>query len=101
MFRLTLRSMFVVAIMSAACLRGAAAMPDTPDVSGGSVVTVAQSLTPLEQLLNADGTLNLTTGFSGSVDVSGWVMRTEADGAPASCAQEIPTPIPRRSALTT
>jgi hypothetical protein len=42
----------------------------------------AQPLTSLERLLNADGTLNLTTGFSGSVDVSGWAMRTGSNGAP-------------------
>jgi hypothetical protein len=39
-------------------------------------------LTPLETLLEPDGSLNLNTGFSGSADVKGWTMTTAADGAP-------------------
>ena len=50
--------------------------------SSGPKDQLAPALTPLERLLNADGTLNLTTGFSGSLDVSGWAMRTDANGAP-------------------
>ncbi|MGC9399620.1 MAG: hypothetical protein ACP5HM_10855 [Anaerolineae bacterium] len=42
----------------------------------------AGALTPLESLLNADGTLNLETGFTGSLDPSGWRMTYTADGAP-------------------
>ncbi len=50
--------------------------------SSGQEDHLAQSLTPLERLLNDDGTLNLTTGFSGSIDVSGWAMRADANGVP-------------------
>jgi hypothetical protein len=42
----------------------------------------SQSLISLERLLNADGTLNLATGYNGSIDASGWAMRTDASGAP-------------------
>jgi len=38
--------------------------------------------TPLETLLNADGTLNLASGFSGSLDISGWSMTLAANGTP-------------------
>ncbi len=37
---------------------------------------------PLETLLNADGTLNLSTGFSGSLDIGGWSMALASDGTP-------------------
>lgn len=40
-----------------------------------------QSL-PLENLLNQDGTLNLGTGFSGSLDATGWQMVTDSNGQP-------------------
>jgi hypothetical protein len=40
------------------------------------------ALSPLETLLNPDGTLNLATGFSGSLDVRGWQMATGPDGTP-------------------
>src|SRR5438445_11702325 len=38
--------------------------------------------TPLESLLNKDGTLKLDTGFSGSLDPSGWRMATGPNGKP-------------------
>src|SRR5581483_10190794 len=38
--------------------------------------------TPLERLLRPDGTLDLATGFSGSLDPAGWQMETGPDGAP-------------------
>ena len=37
---------------------------------------------PLEKLLNEDGTLDLGAGFSGSVDPSGWQMKTRPGGEP-------------------
>ena len=37
---------------------------------------------PMEALLKADGSLDLTTGFSGSLDAAGWRMTTAEDGAP-------------------
>src|SRR5438552_1792116 len=37
---------------------------------------------PLAELLNSDGTMNLSTGFSGTVDIAGWQMASGLDGAP-------------------
>ena len=37
---------------------------------------------PLDTLLNPDGALNLTTGFSGSLDATGWQMAAGPDGDP-------------------
>src|SRR5690349_3701665 len=37
---------------------------------------------PLGELLNPDGTMNLDTGFSGSVDMAGWKMDGGLSGAP-------------------
>ena len=36
----------------------------------------------LETLLSPDGTLDLSTGFSGTLDPAGWRMRYTEDGAP-------------------
>ena len=36
---------------------------------------------PLEKMLNPDGSLNLLTGFSGSLDVKGWQMEHAPDDA--------------------
>ena len=41
-----------------------------------------QQTKPLKDLLNRDGTLNLKTGFHGSVDVKGWKMVTDKKGHP-------------------
>src|SRR5262245_43410914 len=38
--------------------------------------------TPLGEMLNSDGTLNLSTGFSGSLDPSGWAMVSGAGEPP-------------------
>ncbi len=56
-----------------------------PDVHASAMPTSTTrqpATTPLETLLNADGTLNLSTGFSGSLDLSGWHMALAADGTP-------------------
>src|SRR5207249_2304042 len=37
---------------------------------------------PLAGLLNPDGTLNLSTGYAGSLDPTGWRMETAAGGRP-------------------
>lgn len=37
---------------------------------------------PLGSLLNGDGTLDLSTGYNGPLDASGWKMTTAPDGAP-------------------
>lgn len=42
----------------------------------------AQASTPLGQMLNADGALNLNTGFNGSLDPSGYDMQAGPDGEP-------------------
>ncbi|MFN8472343.1 MAG: PPC domain-containing protein [Anaerolineae bacterium] len=41
-----------------------------------------QAIRPLSELLNTDGTLNTNTGYSGSLDATGWVVTTGARGAP-------------------
>src|SRR5512135_240404 len=56
-----------------------------PDVHANGMPTPATrqpAATPLETLLNSDGSLNLSTGFSGSLDISGWRMVLAADGTP-------------------
>jgi hypothetical protein len=52
--------------------------------------------TALAQLLNADNTLNLGSGFSGSLDADGWTMRTDSSGTPrfVPAAQSSPTSVP-------
>src|SRR5688500_9462974 len=37
---------------------------------------------PLAELLNPDGTLNLGTGVSGTLDPSGWQLQADAAGPP-------------------
>ncbi|MFL5732932.1 MAG: hypothetical protein ACJ78Q_06990 [Chloroflexia bacterium] len=48
---------------------------------------------PLAEMLNPDGTLNLGTGFSGTLDVAGWQMAGAGGSAPV-CARR-----PRRRKL--
>src|SRR5438445_303630 len=43
---------------------------------------LGQPTTPLEKLLNKDGTLNLDTGFTGSLDATGWQLSTGPNGQP-------------------
>lgn len=50
---------------------GAAARPNAPE---------AAPQHPLSDLLNPDGTVNLNSGFSGSLDPAGWTMQTRANG---------------------
>src|SRR5437867_3474371 len=45
-------------------------------------VPIAQPLTPLERILNPDGTVKLHGQFHGALDVKGWQMRTDAKGKP-------------------
>jgi len=44
--------------------------------------TINQTLTPLEQVLNSDGTINLNSDITGSFDVSGYQMSYDQNGAP-------------------
>jgi hypothetical protein len=44
--------------------------------------TSQHSLPPLQALLNADGSLDLTTGFAGTLDPAGWRLEVAPDGAP-------------------
>ena len=51
-----------------------------------ATVEPAESLAPqarLADLLRPDGTLDLTTGFRGSVDTHGYRLVSSADGVPA------------------
>jgi hypothetical protein len=43
---------------------------------------LTQPQMPLEQLLNRDGTLDLKSGFHGSLDPAGWQMMTGPNGEP-------------------
>jgi len=49
---------------------------------------LAQPLTPIARILNADGSLN-TTGFTGSLDPSGYRMVTGKNGEPLFMAQDV------------
>ncbi len=49
------------------------------------------SLRPLADMLNPDGTLNLSTGYSGSLDPTGWAVTTNAHGAPRFVRADAPS----------
>src|SRR2546425_855293 len=57
-------------------------MSSYKDGANSSQSIVNQAAKPLESLLNDDGTLKLSTGFSGSVDPKGWRMETGPNGQP-------------------
>src|SRR5437868_9836233 len=57
-------------------------MSSYKDVANSSQSIANQAAKPLESLLNDDGTLKLSTGFSGSVDPKGWRMQTSPNGQP-------------------
>ncbi|MBI5022094.1 MAG: T9SS type A sorting domain-containing protein [Ignavibacteriales bacterium] len=54
----------------------------TPKLDAQSNVASQASSTPLETVLNPDGTLNTSSGFQVSVDPTGWRMITASDGKP-------------------
>src|SRR3954451_17959999 len=66
-----------------------------------------QPATPLERVLNKDGTLDLSTGFSGSIDPKGWRMETSPNGEPRFVKsddqqqQQQPPPAEPRSTTST
>lgn len=49
-------------------------------VSGGTLSN--HTATPLDSLLNPDGTLDTNRGYRGSIDPTGWRMETSTDGKP-------------------
>src|SRR5205823_5059111 len=51
--------------------------PPAPPTSG-----LPQAGRPLADLLNADGTLDLSSGYAGTLDPTGWRMETGAGGRP-------------------
>src|SRR5438128_1778764 len=59
-------------------------MSSYKNVGNGSQSIASQAAKPLESLLNDDGTLKLSAGFSGSVSVDpkGWRMQTSPNGQP-------------------
>jgi hypothetical protein len=73
-------------------LLASSVIPNWGVVSGHPAARFAPSLkqpvnpderaTPLGSLLSRDGTLNLGSGFSGSLDPSGWKMETDLEGRP-------------------
>ena len=58
----------------------------SPNLIGPASTIAAQvplrSERPLSDLLNADGTLDLSTGYTGSLDPAGWRMEAGAGSAP-------------------
>ncbi len=75
--------LLLLSLSSGLILSSARAAPSSAD--GGREAGDAlpnNRLTPLGDLLNPDGTLNLETGFTGSLDPTGWRMTYAADGAP-------------------
>ena len=67
---------------AALLLAGLLALPPHPRALAAPPQPPPASLRPLEELLNPDGTLNLTTGFHGALDPTGWRMGYAADGMP-------------------
>ncbi len=63
-----------------------ASLPGAQPVVGaraGQTNVLAQAdLRPLANLINPDGTLDLTTGFSGALDPTGWRVEYAPDGGP-------------------
>ena len=56
--------------------------PSNPGNNTASPVVTAVDLQPLAGLLRPDGSLDLTTGFSGSLDPTGFSLGYAADGSP-------------------
>lgn len=50
--------------------------------AAGATAKAARSGQPLKNVLNSDGSLNLATGFSGSLDVRGYRMEYGTNGTP-------------------
>src|SRR5689334_20613610 len=62
---------------------GAVRVQNTEGSEGAGVSdAAARDATPLESVLNTDGTLNLASGFNGSVDPAGWRMVSQSGGPP-------------------
>jgi hypothetical protein len=75
------------------------AQPAWAATSSGSGWNGSQPSLPLQSLLNPDGTLNLTTGFSGSLDADGWRMSAGPDGEPRFTPQDAPPADPAAPAI--
>lgn len=48
----------------------------------GAAFPLSGPSTPLSSILNPDGSVNLSAGVSGTLDVSGWKMTSAPDGSP-------------------
>ncbi len=55
---------------------------ETPAPAPGLGQALGQTTTPLQSVLNPDGTLNLNSGFRGSLDARGWQMVSDAGVPP-------------------
>src|SRR5437762_361082 len=60
--------------ISVPALASAPASATSPKQEQEQSQQLGQPARPLERVLNKDGTLNLSTGFSGSADPKGWRM---------------------------
>ena len=65
-----------------ALLAGMVVLFVLPGTAAGRGRHVASPNAPLETILRPDGSLDLSTGFSGSLDMKGWKMTTDPDGTP-------------------
>jgi hypothetical protein len=65
-------------MLFAATVGPAAAVPEKPMLP----TVVAHETRPLDTLLQPDGTLDLSSGFSGSLDPSGWELVSGAGERP-------------------
>ena len=78
---------FILGGMVIFTLLGASPAPSAQAVSGSEA-----ALQPLGTLLNSNGMLDLTTGFSGSLDVTGWDLVSGPGEPPRFSREGIPGP---------
>src|SRR5438874_2159720 len=80
-----LRPVLIALLLLAPLSFAAGARPEpasSPDMAAAAAPGAWPAGRPLAGLLNPDGTLNLNTGYMGSLDPAGWRMETAAGGRP-------------------
>src|SRR3954447_4485511 len=75
-------SAFIAAIFITSIALGAGSSPASASSASSAAPAASVQGHPLGELLNADGTVNLSTHFSGSVEMAGWQMAGGLNGAP-------------------
>ena len=76
------RAILIKLAVATVLLVGLVGMGPLPRAVATSPRFSQSELRPLGDVLNPDGSLNLTTGFSGTLDPSGWHMEYGSGGAP-------------------